>query len=153
MALHHTKAKQMERLKAKLGVPKVKAIYMLLAIESREVQDGDPKTNEQIAENLNIGVTTLYKWKKNEDFITLKNLFSDMALLEFRSVANKSLMSLIDNSQPSVKALDLYFRRFGLLTERHETVAVESQDANTSNEKIEESMAELDELLEEKEGE
>src|SRR5690606_1799317 len=81
-----------------------------------------------------------------------KNLIADTYLEEKRAIVNERLMSLIDSSQPSVKALDLYFRRFGLLTERHETVSVESQDASASNEKIEESMAELDELLEEPEG-
>lgn len=152
MAQHHTRTKQMKRLEAKLGIPKVEAVHMLIAKESKMVAEGEPKNDEQIAERLSISPATLYNWKKNEDFITYKNLIADTYLEEKRSIVNEKLMSLIDSSQPSVKAIDLYFRRFGLLTERQIVEQVESQDANTSNEKIEESMAEIDELLEETEG-
>lgn len=152
MAIHHTKAKQMKRLESKLGVAKVDAVHMLIAKESRMVADGEPKNDEQIAERLKINPATLYNWKKNEDFITYKNLIADTYLEEKRSIVNEKLMSLIDSSQPSVKAIDLYFRRFGLLTERQIVEQIESQEASASNEKIEDSIAELDELLDETEG-
>lgn len=152
MALHPKQNQQMARLEAKLGILKVKAAYMLLAMELREVDEGGPRTNEQIAEELKINPSTLYAWKKNKDFIAFKNLIADTFLEEKRAIVNQKLLSLIDNSQPSVKAIDLYFRRFGLLTDRQVVEQIESLETNASNEKIEDSIAEIDELLEETEG-
>ena len=148
MALHHSSVAKMKRLEAKLGPLKVKAAYMALAIELREVTDDGPTTNEELIKELQIARNTFYAWKKESDFIAYKNLIADTFLEEKRAIVNQKLMTLIDSSQPSVKAIDLYFRRYGLLTERQIVEQVESQDANTSNEKIEESMAEIDELLE-----
>ncbi|MEK3995472.1 phBC6A51 family helix-turn-helix protein [Psychrobacillus sp. FSL K6-2365] len=153
MALHPKQTKQMKELEAKIGPLRVKGAYMLLALELRETAEGGPTTVAQVAEELKVSTVTLWNWKNNRDFITYKNLIADTFLEEKRAIVNQKLMSLIDSSQPSVKAIDLYFRRFGLLTERQIVEQVESQDVNTSNEKIEESMAEIDELLEKKEGE
>jgi hypothetical protein len=58
-------------------------------------------------------------------------------------------MKLIGGSQPSVKALDLYLRRFGLLTEKQITVTEEA-GGSRSNADLESELAELDDLLNDK---
>ncbi|MNC74161.1 hypothetical protein D3C75_1254690 [compost metagenome] len=55
-------------------------------------------------------------------------------------------MRAIDGSQPSIKAIDLFFRRFGLITQQ---VAVETKDAGAarSNDELAAEIDELDGLL------
>ncbi len=55
-------------------------------------------------------------------------------------------MKLIESEQPSVKAIDLWMRRFGLLTEKS---VVENVDNGTqrSDDAIKRQLAELDNLL------
>jgi hypothetical protein len=55
-------------------------------------------------------------------------------------------MKLNEGSQPSVKGIDLYLRRHGLLTERQ---VVETKDGGSSrsNEDIAKDLEELDDLL------
>ncbi|MNT66633.1 hypothetical protein D3C71_2133280 [compost metagenome] len=55
-------------------------------------------------------------------------------------------MKTISGAQPSVKGIDLYFKRHGLITQQ---VAVETKDAGASrtNEELAQELSELDELL------
>ncbi|MNW71047.1 hypothetical protein D3C74_506580 [compost metagenome] len=55
-------------------------------------------------------------------------------------------MKSIGGAQPSIKGIDLFFRRFGLITQQ---VAVETKDAGAakSNDELAAEIEELDELL------
>jgi hypothetical protein len=55
-------------------------------------------------------------------------------------------MKLIGGSQPSVKALDLYLRRFGLLTEK-QVITTEDNGGSRTNDDLASELAELDDLL------
>lgn len=140
---------RMRKLEAQLKPQKIRAAYMLLALELREKGEDGPTSIEGVAKELKVNPSTIYDWKREATFIEYKNAIADDFLLEKRAIVNKKLMSLIDTDQPSVKAIDLYFRRFGLLTERQ---IVEQQDTQTgtgANEDIEENIQEIDAMLEE----
>lgn len=74
------------------------------------------------------------------------NLLADDMLSGHRSEVYAQLISLIRSKQPSVKAIDLFFRRFGLLTDRQVT-ATENESGMASNEDIAKEIEDIDELL------
>jgi hypothetical protein len=135
-----------KKLESKLTLPQRTAA--LLCIE-RDLGEGTKnKTYEEIAAELNISESCLYKWRtQNKDFIEYLNLISDEFFESKRSVVYKQLMKLIEGTQPSVKAMDLYLRRHGLLTDKT-VVENTNGDSGKSNDDIEKEIAELDDLLE-----
>jgi hypothetical protein len=56
------------------------------------------------------------------------------------------LLKLIEGEQPSVKAIDLFMRRFGLLTEK-QVISTEDNSGSRSNDDLASELAELDDLL------
>jgi hypothetical protein len=56
------------------------------------------------------------------------------------------LLKLIGGEQPSVKAIDLFMRRFGLLTEK-QIIATEDASGSRSNDDLQKELEELDDLL------
>ncbi|MGE6488503.1 phBC6A51 family helix-turn-helix protein [Paenisporosarcina sp. NPDC076898] len=140
---------RMKKLEAKLGTQKVKAAYELLSYELKDKGEEGHANYDDVAKACGIHRNTLYEWRSIPEFIEYKNAIADDFLLEKRAVVNKKLMSLIDNGQPSVKAIDLYYRRFGLLTERQIVEQHDTSDSNHSNDQIEETIADIDSLLEE----
>ena len=138
-------ANRIKALEAKLDANKRKAAYLLVENELRET--GDKRTQEDIAEEVGVTYKTLWSWRtKDQVFIEYKNAIADDFLAEKRAHVYGQLMKLIGGSQPSVKALDLYLRRFGLLTEKQVTVT-EDSGSNRSNEDIKKELEELNELL------
>lgn len=112
---------------------------------------GDPdnqRSYDDIAAEIGITDRTLYNWRsQNKDFIDYVNMISDEMFESKRSVVYRQLMKLIEGSQPSVKAMDLYLRRHGLLTDR-QVVENGNNESGKSNDDIEKEIAELDDLLE-----
>ena len=140
-------SKRLKALEAKLDARKRKAAYLLVENELRET--GDKRTQEEIAEEVGVSYKTVWEWKtKDSVFIEYKNALADDFLSEKRAYVYGQLMKLIGGSQPSVKALDLYLRRFGLLTEKQVTVT-EDASGSRSNADLESELADLDELLKE----
>ena len=138
-------ANRIKALEAKLDAKKRKAAYLL--VENELLETGDKRTQEDIAEEVGVTYKTLWSWRtKDQVFIEYKNAIADDFLAEKRAHVYGQLMKLIGGSQPSVKALDLYLRRFGLLTEKQVTVT-EDSGSNRSNEDIAKELEELDELL------
>ena len=138
-------ANRIKALEAKLDAKKRKAAYLL--VENELLETGDKRTQEDIAEEVGVTYKTLWSWRtKDPVFIEYKNAIADDFLAEKRAHVYGQLMKLIGGSQPSVKALDLYLRRFGLLTEKQVTVT-EDSGSNRSNEDIAKELEELDELL------
>jgi Helix-turn-helix of insertion element transposase len=106
-----------EQLKARLTAAQQKAAYML--VENELLPTGDAMTLEEIAKECGVERMTLYRWRtRNEDFIEFKNLIADDFLSTDRERVYGVLMKMIFGKQPSVKALDLYFKRFGLLNDK-----------------------------------
>ena len=140
-------SKRLKALEAKLDARKRKAAYLLVENELRET--GEKRTQEEIAEEVGVSYKTVWEWKtKDSVFIEYKNALADDFLSEKRAYVYGQLMKLIGGSQPSVKALDLYLRRFGLLTEKQVTIT-EDASGSRSNADLESELADLDELLKE----
>jgi DNA-binding MurR/RpiR family transcriptional regulator len=141
-------AKSKRQLEAKLTAQQRKAALML--VENELADNTVSLSQDEIAEEVGVSRNTLFRWRtQNDDFRDYKNLLSDDFLSEQRTFVYKQLMKLIGGSQPSVKALDLYLRRHGLLTDR---VVTEDTTGNTNtNEDIAKETAELDALLNEEE--
>ncbi|AZU61062.1 phBC6A51 family helix-turn-helix protein [Neobacillus mesonae] len=136
---------RLKELEAKLDARQRKAAYILVENELRET--GDKLTQEQIAEEIGVDRTTLYHWRtKNRNFIAYKNEIADDFLSDKRDKVYAQLMKLILGSQPSVKAIDLFMRRFGLLTEKQVTITEES-GGTRSNDDLAKELVELDDLL------
>lgn len=138
-------SRRLKALEAKLDARKLKAAYLLVENELRET--GEKHTQEEIASEVGVTSKTIWEWKtKDSVFIEYKNALADDFLAEKRAFVYGQLMKLIGGSQPSVKALDLYLRRFGLLTEKQITVT-EDGSGSRSNEDLAKELEELDDLL------
>lgn len=140
-------AKRIKELESKLTLQQQKAAFLLVENDLRD--GGDKKTYEQIAEEVGVSYKTIWEWRKrNRNFIDYKNEIADDFLAEYRSGVYGQLMKLINGSQPSVKAIDLYLKRFGLLTEKQVNVT-EDNSGSRSNEDLAKELEEIDELLNE----
>ena len=138
-------SRRLKTLEAKLDARKRLGAYLLVENELRET--GEKRTQEDIAEEVGVSYKTLWEWKtKDSVFIEYKNALADDFLAEKRAYVYGQLMKLIGGSQPSVKALDLYLRRFGLLTEK-QVVVNEDASGNRSNDDLAKELEELDDLL------
>jgi hypothetical protein len=138
-------ANRIKALEAKLDARKRKAAYLLVENELRET--GDKRTQEDIAAEVGVTYKSLWSWRtQDKDFIEYKNAIADDFLSEKRAFVYGQMMKLIGGSQPSVKGIDLFLRRFGLLTEKQVTIT-EDGGSNRSNEDIAKELEELDELL------
>lgn len=138
-------SKRLKALEARLDARRRKAAYLLVENELRET--GDRLTQEDIAAEIGVSYKTLWEWRtKDAVFIEYKNALADDFLAEKRAYVYGQLMKLIGGSQPSVKALDLYLRRFGLLTEK-QVIATEDTGGTRSNDDLAAELAELDDLL------
>ncbi|MDO3681696.1 phBC6A51 family helix-turn-helix protein [Paenibacillus ehimensis] len=115
-------------------------------------EDGRKKTMQEIAEEVGIARSTLYEWKAQEQFIEYVNYLTDKQLESMRSEVNVAIMKAIrggNNGLPSVKALDLYMRRWGLLTnvevidDRRERI----ESRRKTDEEVRKDIAELDAMI------
>lgn len=138
-------ANGIKALEAKLDARQRKAAYLLVENEMRDTSDR--RTQESIAEEVGVTAKTLWEWrKKNKNFISYKNAIADDFLSENRAYVYSQLMKLIGGSQPSVKGIDLFMRRFGLLTEKTQIETIDGNSQRTDAD-LEAELAELDELL------
>lgn len=141
-----TNPRRKKALEAKLDANQKKAVYLL--IENELLPKKEQRTKEAIAEEVGVTYKTLWQWStRNKDFIEYKNVIADEYFEEHRNRVNAQLMKLIDSEQPSVKAIDLYYRRFGLLTERKQ-IELDNGEGSRTNADLARELAELDELLE-----
>lgn len=139
------KSNRMQQLEAKLTAQQRKAAYMLVENELRD--SGDKRSQEEIAEEIGVTYKTVWSWRtKNKTFIEYKNLIADDFLADKRDQVYGQLMKLITGSQPSVKAIDLFMRRFGLLTDKT-VIEQDTGEGARTNEDLAKELEELDELL------
>lgn len=137
-----------KELEQKLTLKQREAALML--VENELTSDSEErKTQEELSEALGVSRMALYKWRtQNNAFIEYKNLLADDFFSEKRDIVYRQLFKLITSSQPSVKAIDLYMRRHGLLTDK--TVVVDETSAGGKTDaQIAQEVAELDDLLKE----
>lgn len=134
---------KLRELESKLDPRQRKAAYLLVENDFAE----ERRTQEEIAAEIGVHYKTLWEWrKKNKNFIEYKNAIADDFLSESRSGVYAQLMKLIYGPQPSVKAIDLFMRRFGMLTER-QIVQNDNGGENRTNEDLAKELEDLDELL------
>lgn len=114
-------------------------------------EDGKKISTEAVAEMASVARSTIFEWKKKPEFIVYMNGLADRALEVNRAEVYAGIMKLVRggaNGVPSVKALDLYLRRYGLLTDRQ---IVESGEEATKREISEQertqALDKLDRLL------
>lgn len=137
--------KRLQALEAKLNTAQRKAVYLL--IENELLPKKEQRTKDQIAEEVGVTYKTIWSWsKRNKDFIEYKNAVADDYLASERNAVYSQLMKLIGGEQPSVKAIDLYMRRFGLLTEK-QVITTENGEGSRTNDDLQRELDELDDLL------
>lgn len=138
---------RLKELEAKLTEQQRKAAFMLVENDLKSNKDETKLTYEQLAEEVGVSYKTIWSWRtQNRNFISYKNEIADDFLSDKRSRVYGQLLKLIEGEQPSVKAIDLFMRRFGLLTEKS---VVENVDASAqrSDDEIKRQLADLDDLL------
>lgn len=138
--------KRMKELEAKLTLQQRKAAMLCVENEIMAAK-GERKTQEELAEEIGMTRMGLYKWRtQNKTFIEYMNALADDMLSAHRSEVYSQLLKSIRGEQPSIKAIDLYLKRFGLLTERQVTESVDGSESRDSA-SIEKELRELDDLL------
>ncbi|ASN68088.1 hypothetical protein 8F11_53 [uncultured Caudovirales phage] len=137
--------RRMKALEAKLTAQQRKAAY--LVVENELLPTKERRTKEEIATEVGVTYKTIWSWTtRNRDFIEYKNAIADDFLETEREAVYSNLMQLIKAPQPSVKAIDLYLRRFGLLTEK-QIVTTDTGEGARTDADLEQELGELDELL------
>lgn len=133
----------LEQLKAKLTPNQLRAAELI--IEKEYAPKGEKKTYAEIASELGIDTSTLYLWRQNADFVKYLATVSDTKLDSARAAADAQLMRLVNgtsnNGNASIKALELYYKLIGKLTEKREIVnstqETEVHDVDTIKAEIE----------------
>jgi hypothetical protein len=140
--------KKFRELESKLSPQQRKAALLLVNNDLAEAEEGR-RSLDKIADEVDTSLRNLHRWKnENSVFIEYMNLIADDFLASYRSGVYRQMMKLINSQQPSVKAMDLYFKRFGLLTERQITESADTND-DQNNESIAKEIAEFDSELNE----
>jgi transposase-like protein len=137
--------KKKAALEARLDGRQIKAA--LLCVEREFAAEEDRKGFDEIADEIGVSRQSLFKWRtQNRAFIDYANYLADDFLSADRAFVYRQLMKTIAGSQPSVKGIDLYFKRHGLITQQ---VAVETKDAGATrtNDELAQELEELDELI------
>ncbi|MFJ7668412.1 phBC6A51 family helix-turn-helix protein [Lysinibacillus sp. NPDC097195] len=114
----------LDGIKAKLSTNQLRAAELLL--EKEYAPKGEKKTYAEIAEELGIDTSTLYHWRQNTDFVRYLATVSDTKLDSARAAADAQLMRLVNgtsnNGNASIKALEMYYKLIGKLTEKREII-------------------------------
>ncbi|HEU4964216.1 MAG TPA: phBC6A51 family helix-turn-helix protein [Bacilli bacterium] len=134
-----SEARRKRDLERQLSPQQIKAAAILVQNEWDAGDGGKKKTRDQIAEAVGISRSTLFEWLRKPEFVEYMNVLTDMDLQAIRSEFNALLVKAMrggNNGIPSVKALDLYARRFGLLKDHvvTETVAADKPRTMTEDE-------------------
>lgn len=132
-----------KQLEAKLTDKQRRAC--LLLVEKELAPEANGNTYEDIADLVGVDDSTLYRWRKqNPDFIEYKNLIADEFFSDERAKVYAQLLKMIFGSQPSIKAIDLYMKRFGLLSEKQIVENIDSTGGTLDGDAIEAELAELE---------
>ncbi|GIP21067.1 phBC6A51 family helix-turn-helix protein [Paenibacillus sp. J22TS3] len=147
-------SRQRKVLEAQLAPQQQRAAQLIVNNEWAELlnEDGKKKTAQELADEIGIARSTFFEWKAQEAFAAYVNYLTERQLDAMRSEVYVQLMRAIRggaNGIPSVKALDLYMRRYGLLTDR--TVVEDTrnviEERRKTDDEIRNEIAELDDML------
>jgi transcriptional regulator with XRE-family HTH domain len=122
------KSKQYHR--SRLTAEQLKAANLIVENEFRLLtEDGSKLTQGEIASRVGVTRQTVWKYRQNSNFNAYMAEVADEHLASHRAEVYDALLTMAlgkkGNGLPSVKALDLYLRRFGLLTDR---TVIENED-------------------------
>lgn len=130
-------------LASKLEARQQKAAYLL--VENEMLPTKNKRSQEAIAEEIGVTYKTIWEWRtKNTAFISYKNALGDQFFSEYRTFANSQLIKAMEGDTPNVKAIELFFKHQGLLTDKTQIETINS-DGNTKT--AEELSKEADDLL------
>lgn len=125
--------------------------YTLTPVQMRAAQilssnglEGDAKTMQQIADELEIAPRTLFNWRQDRDFIDYKNELAEKLMDEFLDEAYRELKRIAIKGRQEgtrVKALELALKNRGKLTDVQKVEQTVKDER--SNDEIEESLAKL----------
>ncbi|WP_110930601.1 phBC6A51 family helix-turn-helix protein [Paenibacillus bouchesdurhonensis] len=143
-------SRQRKVLEAQLTPQQRRAAELIIQNEWGELlgADGKKKTMQELADEIGIARSTLFEWKSQEHFTAYGNYLAERNLDSMRSEVYTQLMRAIrggSNGIPSVKALDLFMRRYGLLTDRTVVEDMRSE-VETKRKTDDEIRAEIDDL-------
>lgn len=83
------------------------------------------KTIAQIADELGVNERTIYRWKKDPDFIAYQNAISERAMEDFLTEAYTHLKKLLRegrSERTKLEAIKLVLQNRGKLNDKHEHV-------------------------------
>lgn len=148
-------SKLRKQLEAQLTPQKIQAAHLLVLNEWADIIGDDSikkRTMQEIADEVGCSRSTLTDWRTEEHFTAMLNYLAERQLDAMRSKMYTQLVRAAmggANGIPSTRALDLYFRHYGLLTDRHEVVTNERELAGQrkSDDEIQRELAELDRMV------
>ncbi|MTI85316.1 MAG: TetR family transcriptional regulator [Firmicutes bacterium] len=118
------------------------------AAELFAINDVNNYSVEDIAKKVGVSKRTVYRWKKNEEFIAFTNIVAERAMEGFLSEAYSTLKAIIRSGKSDsskLKGIELVLKNRGLLTDVQRVEAT-IQD-NRSDEAIDQEIEELERLL------
>lgn len=111
-------------------------------VEYEFTPKGERKTKQQIADEIGISRMQLYNWDtKDENFIAYKNHIASNFVDSHLAFVHKKLIDAID--QGSVRAIDLFYKRMGELTDQQEITIKDGKDDASFEERKAELLARL----------
>lgn len=142
-----------EELRDRLTPQQQMAAELLVA---NEFAGKEKRTQDEIANEVGISRQQLYTWRtKNADFAEYFRRVADLKMNSLSVAVDARLMDLIlkgpsNNGIPSIKAIETYYKRFGLLVDRKEiTTRDESKPKRLTQEEVARGLEELNEMLDE----
>lgn len=111
-------------------------------VEYEFTPKGERKTKQQIADEIGISRMQLYNWDtKDENFIAYKNHIASNFVDSNLAFVHKKLLDAID--QGSVRAIDLFYKRMGELTDQQEITIKDGKDDASFEERKAELLSRL----------
>lgn len=120
-----------DQLEVQISGVQRKAAWLLVNGDIESIGGAKSKTYDEIAEECGIDTKTLYNWRsKDAKFIAYCNAISYRVTDSFQSEADAMLRELClrggANGLGSIKALELYYKRMGLLVNKSEVTNTDS---------------------------
>ncbi|SFS76373.1 phBC6A51 family helix-turn-helix protein [Paenibacillus sp. 453mf] len=147
-------SRRRKQLEAQLTPQQVEAAALLVMNTWADLLDDDSiqkRTMQEIADEVGVARSTLFLWKTDESFDAYVSYLADRQLSSYRGEVYKQLVKAImggPNGIPSSKAIELYMRRHGLLTDKTEVITkTEVAENIKTDEEIASEIAELDRMV------
>lgn len=146
--------KTITELQASLSPIQVDVAHAMVAAEfdHATTKGSKKRTLESIAEEHGIHRSTISRYKKNPDFTAYMAAISRQEIDGMRPIAYAQLMRLVvgtsQNSIPSIKALELFFKISGDLTTKTETTTTVIDGGKLSEKQLQDGLRRMSEEME-----